>query len=101
MSKYHFILNVLQRCPCLYMIFCRLKTTSLFGADHTIIILMFFNENENKDVKIVQGLMLVGSFFSHAQVGVVQKSTCLRSISLAPRHIVLVTSSYQILTEIF
>ncbi len=48
---------VLQRCPGLHVIFFRLMyQISLFGTNprknHTLIILMFFNENEN-DVKMI------------------------------------------------
>ena len=42
---------------CLHITLYRLKKTSLFGTDshkhHIIIILMFFNENENNDVKSI------------------------------------------------
>ncbi len=49
---------VLQSCPGSHITFYRLKKISLFGSDpcnnHTrIILIFFFNENKNEDLKIV------------------------------------------------
>ncbi len=66
---------LLQNCPGLHVILYRLKKTSLFGADpckhHTMVISMFFSENDNNDVKVIIPCNLKNHTASTIQVQII------------------------------